>query len=167
MNLIFKNRGMLLETIINQTNEFYFKNNICLIHKKNLDINFKSVFLKNKQLSLENAFIKNKSSVDYYGIFKGKFIAFEAKSTEENSLPLNNIKKHQIEYLDLIEKHQGIAFWIIYYKIQNTFLLIFHKNLKEGIKNKKALKYKEALKLGKKLSLSFPGVLNIIENLIF
>ncbi|CRH45622.1 Holliday junction resolvase recU [Chlamydia trachomatis] len=94
MNTIFKNRGMLLETIINQTNEFYFKNDICLIHKKNLD----------------QAVISSKSSVDYYGIYKGKFIAFEAKSTELSILPLKNIKNHQIEYLNLIQKNGGIAF---------------------------------------------------------
>ena len=80
-----KNRGMLLETIINQTNSFYIINNICLIHKKNLDIKFSSVVLKDKKLVAKDAKITNKSTVDYYGLWKGKFLAFEAKSTEDKS----------------------------------------------------------------------------------
>ena len=45
-----QNRGMLLETIINQTNSFYMQNKICLVHKKNLDIKFKGVSVQNKKL---------------------------------------------------------------------------------------------------------------------
>nr|WP_308700584.1 Holliday junction resolvase RecU [Metamycoplasma hominis] len=35
------NRGMLLESIINNTNEYYFKNGIALIHKKIWILNLK------------------------------------------------------------------------------------------------------------------------------
>ncbi|PZW01438.1 Holliday junction resolvase RecU [Metamycoplasma auris] len=167
MSYLFKNRGMLLETIINQTNEFYIRNNICMIHKKNLDVKFKSVKYENENLNLDRAIIKGKSSVDYYGVLNGRFIAFEAKSTEENTLPLSNIRNHQIEYLNMVEKHKGIAFWIIYFKVQNTFFLIFHKDFIDGIKNKKSLHYEEALNIGKRLTLSFPGILNIAESLTF
>lgn len=167
MITIFKNRGMLLETIINQTNEFYFKNKIAIFHKKNLDITFKSVKLQDKKLNLESAIISSKSSVDYYGIYKGRYIAFEAKSTEEDYLPLKNIKEHQIKYLDFIREHDGVAFWIIYFKFANTFILIMHNDLKRIIQNKKALHLEEALLNGKKLELSFPGILNIIENITF
>jgi len=62
------NRGMLLESIINNTNEYYFKNEIALIHKKNLDIKFKNVKLEKNKLLLNNASIFSKSTVDYYGV---------------------------------------------------------------------------------------------------
>ncbi|WP_429980857.1 Holliday junction resolvase RecU, partial [Mycoplasmopsis bovis] len=106
---------------------------------------FKSVSLKNKKLNLDQAVISSKSSVDYYGIYKGKFIAFEAKSTELSILPLKNIKNHQIEYLNLIQKNGGIAFWIIYFKFENVFFLIMHDQLIKKIKNKKALHFEDAL----------------------
>lgn len=51
------NRGMLLESIINNTNEYYFKNGIALIHKKNLDIKFKNVKLEKNKLLLNDASI--------------------------------------------------------------------------------------------------------------
>lgn len=125
------NRGMLLESIINNTNEYYFKNGIALIHKKNLDIKFKNVKLEKNKLLLNDASIYSKSTVDYYGVWKGRFLAFEVKSTEQKNFEKKNIKKHQIEYLNKVVLHQGIAFWIIYFKFQNEFLLIEHANFKK------------------------------------
>lgn len=156
-----------METIINQTKEYYLKNNICLIHKKNLDVTFRSVDLNDKKLKLNEARIKTKSSVDYYGVYQGKFLAFEAKSTEEDFLPINNIKNHQIEYLNIVEKYKGISFWIIFFKNPGNFIFIKHKDFVQILKNKKAIHYKDALTIGKKLILSFPGILNIVENIIF
>lgn len=158
-----QNRGMLLETIINQTNSFYMQNKICLVHKKNLDIKFKGVSVQNKKLITKSARIINKSTVDYYGIWDGKFLAFEAKSTENKNFSLSNIKKHQIEYLSLIEAFKGTAFWIIYFKLQNVFIMIRHRDLITNIKNKKTLKFSEALKIGFEMQLNFPGVLNYID----
>ncbi|WP_245979647.1 Holliday junction resolvase RecU [Mycoplasma struthionis] len=141
-----KNRGMLLESIINQTNIFYLTNKIALIHKKNLDINFKGVALEKNKLKLKDATIKSKSTVDYYGVYKGKFIAFEAKSTEEKNFSLANVKKHQVEYLNLIESFYGLAFWIIYFKYQNEFIFLKHCDFLEITKNKKHSHLKKLFK---------------------
>ncbi len=158
-----KNKGMLLESIINATNHFYLLNKIALIHKKNLDVKFKGVDLKNNKLVLKDASIKSKSTVDYYGIYQGKFIAFEAKSTEENNFVLKNIKQHQIEYLNQVEYFGGFAFWIIYFKIQNEFIMIGHRRLIEIIKNKKTLSHDLCKRNGVILSLTFPGILDFID----
>ncbi|TPR54112.1 Holliday junction resolvase RecU [Metamycoplasma neophronis] len=158
-----KNKGMLLESIINSTNLFYFNQKVAMIHKKNLDVQFKGVDIKNHKLVLKEATIKSKSTVDYYGIYKGKFLAFEAKSTEDKNLSLANIKNHQIEYLSLVESFGGIAFWIFYFKIQNKFILIKHSDLKNIIKNKKTLSFDLCKEQGIILELSFPGVLDFIN----
>ena len=159
-----KNRGMLLETILNQSNFYYLKNNICLVHKKNLDIKFKSVSKSNNKENLvSDGKIISKSTVDYYGLWNGKFLAFEAKSTEDKTFSLNNIKSHQIEYLDLVTKFDGIAFYIFYFKIQNEFILIMHKDFIKKIKNKKSLQYEEALEIGHKLVRIYPGILDYIS----
>lgn len=159
-----KNRGMLLETIINQTNSFYIINNICLIHKKNLDIKFSSVVLKDKKLVAKDAKITNKSTVDYYGLWKGKFLAFEAKSTEDKSFSFSNIKLHQTEYLSLVQKFNGIAFWIIYFKIQNEFILIKHSKMLKALgQNKKSLDFNQAISIGTKVTLMYPGILDYIS----
>ncbi|AXE60724.1 Holliday junction resolvase RecU [[Mycoplasma] phocae] len=158
-----KNRGMFLESIINRSNQFYFENNIALIHKKNLDIDFKSVDLKNKKLIVNNAFIKSKSTVDYYGVYKGIFLAFEAKSTNEKNFSMDNIKKHQIEYLSLVDAHQGVAFWIIYFNLQNKFILIKHNQFLKISKNKKTLAYSLLLANGISIELDFPGILDYLK----
>ncbi|GAA8717308.1 hypothetical protein oki361_24790 [Helicobacter pylori] len=90
-------------------------------------------------------------------------MAFEAKSTEDKTFSLNNIKPHQIEYLDLVTKLDGIAFYIFYFKIQNEFILIMHKDFIKKIKNKKSLQYEEALEIGHKLVLIYPGILDYIS----
>ncbi|TPE57349.1 Holliday junction resolvase RecU [[Mycoplasma] falconis] len=156
------NRGMFLESIINKTNEFYLLNKMALIHKKNLDIKFKGIDLVNKQFQLKDATIKSKSTVDYYGVFNGRFLAFEAKSTEEKNFTLYNIKKHQIEYLDQINFYGGLAFWIIYFSEQNTFYFIWHTDFKEAILNKKTLTYAKVEKIGILLKLDFPGILDYL-----
>ncbi|KDE42943.1 endonuclease [Metamycoplasma hyosynoviae] len=159
-----KNRGMLLEKLINQTNIFYLQNDICIVHKKNLDIKFKSTYVDKDILKTENAHIVSKSTVDYYGIYKGKFLAFEAKSTEQKNFSLSNIKMHQINYLSEISKHKGLAFWIFFFKIQNQFVLILHdKLLQWGVYNKKTLAYDEALLLGELIPLIYPGYIDYIS----
>ncbi|WP_412031308.1 Holliday junction resolvase RecU [Metamycoplasma buccale] len=159
------NRGMLLESLINQTNIFYLKNKICLVHKKYLDIKFANISKTENNLKLEKAKIISKSTVDYYGIYQGKFLAFEAKSTESKTFSLRNIKSHQIEYLDLISLFSGIAFWIIYFKIQNKFLLIKHDKFKKISENKKSLSFEEIKENGKFIDLQFPGILDYISQL--
>ena len=72
--VIHKNRGMLLEQILNKTIEYYNKNNIAFFAKKNLDIKFSKVFVDDRNKKLESSFISKKSTVDYYGIYKGNIL---------------------------------------------------------------------------------------------
>jgi recombination protein U len=82
-----KKRGSLLESVINKTIAFYERNNVGLFHKKNLDVAFQSVTTQNNKPYLNNGYILKKSTVDYYGVLSGFFIAFEAKSTNQEKLP--------------------------------------------------------------------------------
>ena len=66
-----------------------------------------------KQVMGDNPWI-GQSTTDYNGVYKGKYIDFEAKSTRKtSSFPLANISFHQIEHLKQVIKHNGIAFFII------------------------------------------------------
>ncbi|RMA77452.1 recombination protein U [Metamycoplasma subdolum] len=165
INYNTKNRGMLLEKIINDTNAFYLINKVALIHKKNLDIKFKAVNVEKKQLKTRDAFIIGKSNVDYYGVYRGKFIAFECKSTEENKLPKHSIREHQFEYLDLVMKFDGVAFWILFYKLTNEFILINHADFKKHFLKRKSLSNEEARLIGKIVPLNFPGVIDYLSML--
>ena len=74
---------------------------------------------------IKEAFFKIPSTTDYNGIYRGKYIDFEAKETKnKTSFPLRNIHSHQIEHIKSIIEHKGIAFLIIRFtNLDKTFLL--------------------------------------------
>lgn len=111
------NRGMNLETMINQTNSFYLDNNIAVIHKKPIPIQIVSVdYKKRSAAKIVEAYYKLPSTTDYNGIYKGKYIDFEAKETKnKSSFPIKNIHEHQVNHLNQCREHGGIAFIIIYF----------------------------------------------------
>ena len=118
------NRGMNLEEDINLSNDYYKQNDLCLITKRPTPINVVKVDYS-KGAIITNAYFEKQSTTDYNGVYKGRYIDFEAKSTQKTkSFPLANISKHQIEHLKNVLKHKGIAFFIIEFaKLNQTFLL--------------------------------------------
>ena len=120
------NRGMNLENDLNDTNNYYLNNDIAIIYKKPTPITINKVDYKSrKDAVIKEAHFKIPSTTDYNGIYKGKYIDFEAKETRsETSFPLNNIHKHQIDHLIKIHKHGGIGFIIVRFtKLNKTYLL--------------------------------------------
>ncbi|QSF13645.1 Holliday junction resolvase RecU [Mycoplasma sp. Mirounga ES2805-ORL] len=152
-----KNRGMLLESIVNKTINYYTDNNIAYIEKKELPIKFRKV-VDNK--NLENAFIFKKSTVDYIGCYKGRFIAFEAKTTNENLLPKSNIPNHQINYLRKIEENGGVSFLLIFFSSKDEFYVI--KTSDFIMQLKKSISYENIKQYGFKLELCFPGIIDFL-----
>ena len=118
------NRGLNLEDDINLSNDFYRANGLCLITKRPTPINVVKVDYS-KGAIITNAYFEKQSTTDYNGVYKGRYIDFEAKSTLKlTSFPLANISKHQIEHLKQVLKHDGIAFFIIEFaKKDQVFLL--------------------------------------------
>lgn len=126
----YSNRGMTLESDINYTNEYYLNNDIAVIYKKPTPITIVDVdYHSRTDAVITKAYFKTPSTTDYNGIYKGKYIDFEAKeTTSSTSFPLANIHKHQIMHLDKVFKHGGIAFLIIRFtKLNLTFLLTYEK----------------------------------------
>lgn len=131
----YGNRGMSLESEINSSNEYYLVNDIAIIHKKPTPITITKVNYKSRvDAVIKEAYFKIPSTTDYNGIYKGKYIDFEAKETRsKTSFNLNNIHAHQIEHLKKIEYHGGIGFLIIRFTVLNKTYLIEIKNILEYI----------------------------------
>ena len=125
------NRGMNLESDINDTNNYYLTNDIAIIYKKPTPITINKVdFKSRKDAIITEAHFKIPSTTDYNGIYQGKYIDFEAKETKSTtSFPLNNIHKHQIEHLEKIYKHGGIGFIIVRFSKLNKTYLLFIEDL--------------------------------------
>lgn len=131
----YSNRGMDLESDINITNEYYRSINKAFIYKKPTPIQVVKVdYSKNKKIT--EAYFKESSTTDYNGIYKGKYIDFEAKVTNTLSFPLKNIKNHQIEHLIKIKEHGGISFLIVRFKKTSENYLLETSKLEEILKEK-------------------------------
>ena len=118
------NRGMSLEEDINLSNEYYRDMGIALINKRPTPINIVKVDYS-KGARITDAYFEKQSTTDYNGVYKGKYIDFEAKNTKsETSFPLSNISEHQIVHLRNVIKHGGIAFFIICFQIKNEVYLL-------------------------------------------
>ena len=118
-------RGMNLEEDINLTNQYYLANDIAVIHKKPTPIQIVKVsYPERSAAKIVEAYFQAPSTTDYNGIYKGRYIDFEAKETKTFSFPFTNISLHQINHLDKIIKHGGIAFLIIAFtRVNEVYLL--------------------------------------------
>ena len=123
----YGNRGMTLEDDINQTNEYYKEQNIALIYKKPIPI--KVLKINSTKTRIQDGFYEKKSTLDYSGIYKEKYIEFDAKETNsKTSFPLSNIHIHQIEHIKNVLFFKGIAFLIVRFNLLNkTYLLEGHQ----------------------------------------
>lgn len=133
----FANRGMNLENDINITNKYYLDKDIAVIHKKPTPIKVNKVIYKNNNSSLiTEAFYEKPSTTDYNGIYKGRYIDFDAKEIKSSkSFPLENLHSHQLEHLKKIEEHGGISFLIVRFYMNNTTYLLETKYILEFLKN--------------------------------
>lgn len=126
----YAGRGMDLENDLNKSNEYYRQKGIAFIYKKPTPVRLVKVDYPSKQNKLTNVKIKEAyfeapSTTDYNGIYKGKYVDFEAKETKlKTAFPLDNIHKHQIEHLKNITNCGGIGFLIVRFTtLEETYLL--------------------------------------------
>lgn len=128
--ITFGNRGMGLENDLNSTNEYYANIDKAYIYKKPTPIKITKVDYPSRDKAvITQAFFTVPSTTDYNGIYKGKYIDFEAKETKnKTSFSLRNIHPHQIKHLKNIYNHGGIAFLIIRFtNLNETYLLMANK----------------------------------------
>ena len=124
ISLSAANRGMDLESDINESNEYYSEHDIALITKRPTPINVVKVDYS-KGARIIDAYFEKQSTTDYNGVYKGKYLDFEAKNTKnKSSFPLANITPHQIRHLKRVVQHGGIAFFIIAFESLNEVYLL-------------------------------------------
>lgn len=120
-----KNQGAQFEQMINITNQIYLDKNVAVIYKKPTPIQVVKVDYPNRSHArIKEAFYKIPSTTDYNGIYRGKYIDFEAKSINGTSFPFSNLHKHQIEHLIKVYEHGAIAFLIVLFNDYNEIYLL-------------------------------------------
>ena len=161
----YKNRGMNLETIINEACKYYLDNDIAVIYKKPTPIGVVDVDYKNGAV-IKKAYFKEPSTLDYNGLYKGKYIEFDAKECHnKTSFPLSNIHIHQINHINNIINHGGIAFLII--SMNNNYYLFKGENLLEFINNekRKSIPFNIIDSIGYKLNYNYNIGLDYIKGI--
>src|SRR5699024_9153321 len=100
LNNNYSNRGMTLEEDINTTNAYYLYKYKTIINKKPTPVQIVKVnYPKRSAAIITERYFKQASTTDYNGIYRNKYIDFEAKETKnKTSFPLANIHDHQIEH---------------------------------------------------------------------
>ena len=111
----YKNRGMSFEQEINASNAYYRSIQRAIITKRPTPINVVKVDYSSGA-KITQAYFEKQSTTDYNRIYQGRYVDFEAKSTQSTtSFPLANITDHQLHHLRDIIDHGGIAFFILHF----------------------------------------------------
>lgn len=139
------NLGMDLEQMINDSNTYYLNNDIAVIHKKPTPVQIVKVdYPSRNKAVITEAYYKTPSTTDYNGIYKGRYIDFDAKENHnKTAFPLANVSSHQVEHLKNVEKHGGIAFLIVAWNLYDEYYLLpfdvlyefWENSLKDGRKS--------------------------------
>jgi len=169
-NETYRNRGMTLEEDLNVTNLYYLERKIAIVHKKPTPVQIVNVdYPKRSAAVIKEAYFKQASTTDYNGIYKGKYIDFEAKETKfTTSFPLKNFHKHQISHMEDILKQNGICFVILrftkleeIYLLEAKYLLEFWERMEEG--GRKSITKDEIEKLGHHIPLGLQPRIDYIK----
>ncbi|WP_303865084.1 Holliday junction resolvase RecU [Alkalibaculum bacchi] len=141
-------RGSTLEEYINITNDEYIKKNLAVIQK--IPTLIKPVELDQNKGIIKKAYFEQKSTVDYMGNVQGIPVCFDAKETSKQSLPISNIHRHQMLFMEKFEKQKGISFIIVYFSSKDQYFFIPFKIIKRYWDNaqnggRKSVPYKECL----------------------
>jgi recombination protein U len=147
-------QGMLFEKALNTSNEYYRLQNRAFISKKPTPVQVVKVEYpaRNKARIIE-AYYRIPSTTDYNGIYRGKYIDFEAKETNNLRFAFKHIYPHQVEHLTRIAEHGGIGFVIIHFRKAGEIFLVdigvFNRLLKEGEgSGPKSISLKKAREVG-------------------
>ena len=109
----YSSRGMRLENDINDSNKYYRELDKALIYKKPTPVQVVHVdYPKRQRAKITEAYYKTPSTTDYNGVYRGKYIDFEAKETKnKTSFPLFMIHPHQIKHLKKLYFMEVLVFY--------------------------------------------------------
>lgn len=161
VNLKKSHLGTSFEDALNDSNAYYQKENIAIIHKKPTPIQVVKVeYPSRNKARISEAYYKIPSTTDYNGIYRGSYIDFEAKSCHDKRFSFHHIYKHQIEHLINVRKLGAIAFLLIEFSLYNEVYLLpiedltklYQESLQGGAKS---IAYETFKELGTSVKISY------------
>jgi recombination protein U len=165
----YSNRGMSLEDDINQSNQYYLLTEQAIIHKKPTPVQIVNVeYPKRSAAVIREAYFKLASTTDYNGVYKGRYIDFEAKETKnKTSFPLKNFHEHQISHMQQILDHEGISFVILRFSSADESYLFDSSHLihywREQSMGRKSIPKGEIIEKGHSITIGYQPRLNYLQ----
>ncbi|WP_158738643.1 Holliday junction resolvase RecU [Alteribacillus sp. YIM 98480] len=126
-------RGMVFEEILNTANLQYKNKGVALISKRATPIKV----LQTKGVHILKAVWESKSTVDYDGVYHGRSIQFEAKTSGKKRFDLNMLTDGQIAFLDQAEKQGAISFVLVEIRPMNSVYFIPNNMLQKYVRDSK------------------------------
>lgn len=121
-------RGSTLEDLINRTNEQYREKGLALIQKVPTPITPIKIDKEHRHITL--AYFDQKSTVDYIGAVQGIPVCFDAKECNYDTFSLQNIHKHQVQFMEEFEKQGGVSFLVIFYTHRNEIYYLPYRDMR-------------------------------------
>lgn len=121
-------RGSTLEDLINRTNEQYREKRLALIQKVPTPITPIKIDKEHRHITL--AYFDQKSTVDYIGAVQGIPVCFDAKECNYDTFSLQNIHKHQVQFMEEFEKQGGVSFLVIFYTHRNEIYYLPYRDMR-------------------------------------
>lgn len=151
--------------MLNDSNTYYNSIDRCLIYKKPTPIKVLNVcYPNNKSHLINKAVYSNISTLDYNGIYREKYIEFDAKECHsKTSFPLSNIKEHQLTHMKKAIMQGGVIFLIIF--MNNEFFLVRGEDILDFIDNndRKSIEFKYIQDKGYKIAESYTPRLKYLD----
>ena len=166
----YSNRGMTLEEDLNDTNTYYLDRAIAVIHKKPTPVQIVNVdYPRRSAAVIKEAYFKQASTTDYNGVYKGKYVDFEAKETKfSTSFPLKNFHEHQIVHMKSVLEQDGICFVILRFSTEEEVFLLeasqllkFWDRMKSG--GRKSITKAEIASLGHQIPIGYHPRIDYIK----
>lgn len=134
-DISYGGRGMPLEDDLNATNRYYLDIGRAVIYKKPTPITIVKVDYRSRATArITEAYFQVPSTTDYNGVYRGKYLDFEAKETHSRtSLALAMIHPHQLQHLQRVIDHGGIAFLIIRFDAHDETFFVMAQDLLDRI----------------------------------
>lgn len=122
-SMIKSNMGMGFEADVSKSCDFFREKGLADFYKRPTPIRIVKMSKEHPGM-ISEAYFQEKSTTDYVGIYKGKYIDFECKETIHDRVPYAMIREQQYRHLDFITKLGGIGFFLVSFKAyQEVYLM--------------------------------------------
>lgn len=124
-------RGMPFEDLITLSNTIYENKRKAVINKRPTPMKIIGKTKGGQHLCV----FSEKSTVDYDGVYQGRSIQFEAKTTKHKRFDLKLLTNNQIKFLNQTEAQGAICFVLVEIRSLQSVFLVPNQMLRQYVKD--------------------------------